>query len=159
MYLSGTSLVLGDTDDVIHQAEQEALEEWRSDKSGSFEKDDGCQPSEHMKCFLGSIELLLPWSPQVCCQTRDSCISKIQVRDSITDVVIVPFFARINWCRKAACFFEVLIVLQGFIWVANMCILMKNCSFNEEWVAVLSLAIFVWMCLTSGPTGVWVCAI
>lgn len=102
------ALFLEDTDDIIHQAEREALEEWRRDNAGSFEKDDGCQPSEHMKCFLGSIELLSPLSPQVCCQARDSRISKkIQVGDSIMDVVIVPLFCWINWCRKAACFFEV----------------------------------------------------
>lgn len=40
---------LEDTDDIIHQAKREALEEWRRDNAGSFEKDDGCQPSEHMK--------------------------------------------------------------------------------------------------------------
>lgn len=51
MYLSGTSLVLEDTDDIIYQAEREALEEWRSDKAGSFENDDGCQTAEQMKCL------------------------------------------------------------------------------------------------------------
>lgn len=57
VYLSGTSLVLEDTDDIIHQAEREALEELRSDKAGSFENDDGCHPSEPMRCLLGSMEL------------------------------------------------------------------------------------------------------
>lgn len=51
VYLSGTSLVLEDTDDIIYQAELEALEEWRSDKAGSFENDDGCQTAEQMKCL------------------------------------------------------------------------------------------------------------
>lgn len=56
MYLSGTSLVLEDTDDIIHQAEGEALEEWRSDKVDSFENNDGCQRAEWMKCLSGSIK-------------------------------------------------------------------------------------------------------
>lgn len=42
----GRSLVLEDTDGVIHQAEAEALEEWRSDKMDSFESNDGCRCSE-----------------------------------------------------------------------------------------------------------------
>lgn len=50
------SLVLEDTDDIIHQAEREALEEWRSDKVDSFENNDGCQRSEWMECLLGSIK-------------------------------------------------------------------------------------------------------
>lgn len=52
------SLVLEDTDDIIHQAEGEALEEWRSDKVDSFENNDGCQRAEWMKCLLGSIKPL-----------------------------------------------------------------------------------------------------
>lgn len=50
------SLVLEDTDDIIHQAEGEALEEWRSDKVDSFENNDGCQRAEWMECLLGSIK-------------------------------------------------------------------------------------------------------
>lgn len=47
-----------DTDDIIHQAEGKALEEWRSDKVDSFENNDGCQRAEWMKCLLGSIKPL-----------------------------------------------------------------------------------------------------
>lgn len=50
------SLVLEDTDNIIHQAEGEGLEEWRSDKVDSFENNDGCQRAEWMKYFLGSIK-------------------------------------------------------------------------------------------------------
>lgn len=54
------SLVLEDTDDIIHQAEREALEEWRSDKVDSFENNDGCQRFEWMECLLGSIKAFFP---------------------------------------------------------------------------------------------------
>lgn len=54
------SLVLEDTDDIIHQAEREALEEWRSDKVDSFENNDGCQRTEWMECLLGSIKAFFP---------------------------------------------------------------------------------------------------
>lgn len=54
------SLVLEDTDDIIHQAGGEALEEWRSDKVDSFENNDGCQRAEWMECLLGSIKAFSP---------------------------------------------------------------------------------------------------
>lgn len=61
------SLVLEDTDDIIHQAEGEALEEWRSDKVDSFENNDGCHRAEWMKCFLGSIK---PFFFLHCCKAH-----------------------------------------------------------------------------------------
>lgn len=67
VYLSGLSLVLEDTADVIHQVEGKALEEWRSDKLDPFENNDGCQPAEWMEGLPGSIKAPFPWleGPQV----------------------------------------------------------------------------------------------
>lgn len=47
----------GDIDTIIHQAEAEALEEWRSDKVDSFENNDDCHCSEWMEHLLGSIKV------------------------------------------------------------------------------------------------------
>lgn len=69
------SLVLEDTDDIIHQAEGEALEEWRSDKVDSFENNDGCRRAEWMKRLLGSIKSFLVH----CCKAHRCDVERVTV--------------------------------------------------------------------------------
>lgn len=72
------SLVLEDTDDIIHQAEGEALEEWRSDNIDSFENNDGCQSAEWIECLLGSIKAFFHcWKAHRCDVRHHHCFVKV----------------------------------------------------------------------------------
>lgn len=85
------SLVLEDTDDIIHQAEGEALEEWRSDKVDSFENNDGCQRAEWMECLLGSIKACFH-----CCKAHRCDVRRrhccVKVSEILRHLYISAFF-------------------------------------------------------------------